>query len=138
MNLANGALRSSPKFTIEVKYVFHHVFDQISDQKSQSPGPDRKHLRVNMEKYEAFRTDRQNKKYNCARKSGRRKNYARTDKEEENKLAGPLVKKELPSEECSRRNVKREESLRHKKISDDRQYHDKWTAKIRIGRLTRG
>ena len=65
--------------------------------------------------------DRQNKKCTCASKSGRRKNNAGTDKEEEKKLAGPLAKKELPAEECSRRNGKREESLRHKKISDDRQ-----------------
>ena len=30
-----------------------------------------------------------------------------TDKEEEKKLAGPLAKKELPAEGCSRRNCKR-------------------------------
>ena len=35
--------------------------------------------------------------------------------------------KELPVEGCSRRNVKREESSRQKKISDDRQLYDKWT-----------
>ena len=46
--------------------------------------------------------DRQNKKCSCARKSGRRKNNAGTDKEEEMKLAGPLAKKELPAEGCSR------------------------------------
>ena len=34
----------------------------------------------------------------CARKSGRRKNNAVTDKEEEKKLAEPLAKKELPTE----------------------------------------
>ena len=34
----------------------------------------------------------------------RRKNIARTDEEEENKLAGPLAMKELPAEGCSRRN----------------------------------
>ena len=39
--------------------------------------------------------DRQNKKCSRTVKSGRRKNNARTDKEEENKLAGPLAKKEL-------------------------------------------
>ena len=38
----------------------------------------------------------------CARKSGRRKNNARTDKEEEKKLAGPLAKKDVPAEGCSR------------------------------------
>ena len=35
------------------------------------------------------------KKCSCARKSGRRKNNAGTDKEEEKKLAGTLAKKEL-------------------------------------------
>ena len=54
-------------------------------------------------------------------------NNARTDKEEEKKLAGPLAKKELPAEGCSRRNGKCEESSQQKKISDDRQYYDKWT-----------
>ena len=36
--------------------------------------------------------DRQNKKYSCARKRGRRKNNAGTDKEEQKKLAGSLAK----------------------------------------------
>ena len=62
--------------------------------------------------------DKQNKKCSCARKSGRRKNNAGTDKEEEMELAGLLAKKELPTEGCSRRNDKREESSRQKKISD--------------------
>ena len=53
--------------------------------------------------------DRKNKKCSCARKSGRRKNNAGTDKEEEKKLTGPLAKKELPPEGCSRRNGKLEE-----------------------------
>ena len=35
--------------------------------------------------------DRQNKKCSCSRKSERRKKNARTDKEEEKKLAGSLV-----------------------------------------------
>ena len=70
------------------------------------------------------RTDR-NKKSDSARKSGRRKNNAGTDKGEEKKLAGPLAKKEQPAEGCSRRNVKREESSLQKKISDDRQHYDK-------------
>ena len=48
--------------------------------------------------------DRQNEKCSCARKSGRRKNNAGTDKEEEKKLAGPLAKKRLPAEGCSRRS----------------------------------
>ena len=50
----------------------------------------------------------------------------RTDKEKEMKLAGPLAKKELPTEGCSKWNGKREESSRLKKIYD-RQHHDKWT-----------
>ena len=70
--------------------------------------------------------DKQNKKCSCARKSGGRKNNAGSDKEEENKLIGTLAKKELPNEECSRRNGKREESSRQK-ISDDKQHYDKWT-----------
>ena len=53
-------------------------------------------------------------------------NIAGTDREEEKKLAGPLAKKELPAEGCSRRNGKWEEGLQQKK-SDDRQHHDKWT-----------
>ena len=38
------------------------------------------------------------KKCSCARKGGRRKNNARSDKEEEKKLAGPLAKRELPAQ----------------------------------------
>ena len=34
-------------------------------------------------------------------------------------MAGPLAKKELPAEGCSRRNGKREEGSRHKKSDDD-------------------
>ena len=49
--------------------------------------------------------------------SGRRKNNARSDKEEEKKLAGPLAKKELPAEGCSRRNGKREGSSRQMQVS---------------------
>ena len=50
--------------------------------------------------------DRQNKKRcSCARKSRIRKNNAGTDKEEGKKLAGPLAKKELPAEGCSRTGV---------------------------------
>ena len=51
-----------------------------------------------MEKDGACKMDRQNKKCSCSRKSGRRKNTAGTDKEEEKKLAGTLAKKELPAE----------------------------------------
>ena len=47
-----------------------------------------------MEKDGSCKMDRQNKKKcSCARKSGRRKNTAGTDKEEEKKLTGPLAKK---------------------------------------------
>ena len=73
-----------------------------------------------MEKDGACKMDRQNKKCSCARKSGRRKNNAGTDKEEEKKLVGPLAKKELPAKGCLRRYGNWEESLRQKKISDER------------------
>ena len=45
-----------------------------------------------MEKDGACKMDKQYKNCSCARKSGRRKNNAGTDKEEERKLAGPLAK----------------------------------------------
>ena len=45
-----------------------------------------------MEKDGVCKMDRQNKKCSCATKSGRRKNNAGTDKEEENKLARPLAR----------------------------------------------
>ena len=45
------------------------------------------------------------KKCSCARKSGRRKNNAGRDKEEEKKLSGPLAKKELPDEGWCRTGV---------------------------------
>ena len=64
-----------------------------------------------MEKDGACKIDRQNKKCSCARKSGRRKNNAGTDKEEENKLAGTLAKKELPTEGCSRTRVHKSGTL---------------------------
>ena len=82
-----------------------------------------------MEKDGACKMDRQNKKCSCARKSGKRKNNAVTDKKEEKELAGPLAKKELPSEGCSKMYGKWEENLRQKKISDDRQHNDKWTVR---------
>ena len=75
----------------------------------------------------ACKMDRQNKKCSYTGKSGTRKNNAGTDKEKEKKLAGPLAKKELPAEGCSRSYGKWEESSRQKKISDDRQHYDKWT-----------
>ena len=78
-----------------------------------------------MEKDGACKVDRQNKKCSCARKSVRRKSSAGTDIEEEKKLAGPLAKKELPAEGSCRRNGKREENSRQKKISGNRQHYDK-------------
>ena len=77
-----------------------------------------------MEKDGAYKVNRQKCSY--TRKSRRKKNNAGTD-EEEKKLAGPLAKKELPTEGCSRRYGKWEESSRQKKILDDRQHYDKWT-----------
>ena len=51
------------------------------------------------------------KKCSCTGKHGKRKNNAGTHKEEEKKLAGPLAKKRLPAEGCSRRYGKWEECL---------------------------
>ena len=90
-----------------------------------------------MKKNGACKMNRQNKKCSCARKSARRRNNAGTDKGEEKKLAGPLAKKELPAERCFRRYGKWEESSRQMKISDERQHYDKWTVKIRKGKLRR-
>ena len=53
---------------------------------------------VGMEKDGACKMDIKNKKCSCAIKSGRRKNNAGTDKEEEKKLTGTLAKKELSAE----------------------------------------
>ena len=58
-----------------------------------------------MEKDGACKMNRQNKKCSCTRNSGKRKNNAGIDKEEEKKLTGPLAKKELPAEGCSRSRV---------------------------------
>ena len=80
-----------------------------------------------MEKDGAYKMERQNKKCSCARKSGRRKNNAGTDKEEEKKLAEPQAKKKVPVEGCLRSYGKWEESSRQNKICDDRQHYDKWT-----------
>ena len=89
-----------------------------------------------MEKDGACKMDRRNKKCSYARKSGRRKNNAATDKEEEKKLAGPLAKKELPAEGCSRSNDKCEESSRQKKIDNimiNGLYEDTKTGRLRRG-----
>ena len=75
---------------------------------------------VDMEKDESWKIDRKNKKCICTKRSGRSKNNAGTDEEEEKKLAEPLAKKELPGEGRSRRNAKREEISQQKRISDDR------------------
>ena len=64
-----------------------------------------------MEKDGACKMDRENKKCSCARKSGRRKNNAGIDKEEEKKLAGQMAKKELPAEVCSRTWVRKSGTL---------------------------
>ena len=69
----------------------------------------------------ACKIDRQNKKCSCAGNSGRRKNCGGTDKEEENKLTGPLAKKELPAERIV--NGKKVRGRRRY----DRQHYDKWT-----------
>ena len=52
-----------------------------------------KHLRCGYGEGCSVKMDRQNKQCSCARNSGRKKNNAATDKEEEKKLAGPLAKK---------------------------------------------
>ena len=91
-----------------------------------------------MEKDGACKMERQNKKCSCARKGGRRKNNSRTAKEEEMKLAGPLAKEELPAQGCSRRNDKREESARKKKLDYETTLWEMDCMKIRKGRLRRG
>ena len=67
------------------------------------------------------------KKCSCTRKSGRSKSNAGTIKKRKRNwlLADPLAKNEVPAKDCSRRNSNREEGSRQKKISDDRQDHDK-------------
>ena len=67
------------------------------------------------------------KQRSCVRKSWRWKKTAGTDNKEEKKLAGPLAKKGLPAEECSRRNGKWEGGSGQKNTSDNIQHHDKWT-----------
>ena len=66
-----------------------------------------------MDKDGACKMDRQNKKFSYARKSGRKKNNAGTDKEEEKKLTDALAKKELPAEGCSRTRVRKSDTLCH-------------------------
>ena len=66
-----------------------------------------------MEKDGVCKMDRQNKKCRCTRKSGRRKNNVGTHKEDEKKIAGPLVKKELPAGGCSRTRVRKSGTLCH-------------------------
>ena len=60
-----------------------------------------------MEEVGAYKMNRQNKKCSCAGKSGRRKKNPATDKKEKMKLAGPLTKKEIPAERCSRIQVRK-------------------------------
>ena len=57
-----------------------------------------------MKKDGACKMDRQSNKCCCARKSVRRKNNVGIEKEEEQKLAGPLAKKGLFAQGCSRGN----------------------------------
>ena len=57
-----------------------------------------------------------NKKCSCARKNGRRKNNAGTEKEEEKKLAGQLAKRELPLKDVL------EGMVNGKKVHDRRRY----------------
>ena len=77
---------------------------------------DWKHFRCGYGEVWSVKNGQTKKKFSCARKSGRKKNNAGTDREEINKLAGPLVKKELPDEGCSRSNGKR------KKVRGRRRY----------------
>ena len=67
---------------------------------------DWKHLRCGLKMGGVRKMYRQNKKKcSCARNNGRRTNNAGTDKGEEKKLAGPLAKKELSAEGCSRAGI---------------------------------
>ena len=80
-----------------------------------------------MEKDEACQMDAQSKNAVVLKRVEERRRVLKLNKEEEKKMTGPLAKKELPAEGCSRRNGKREVNSRQKKISDDRQHYDKWT-----------
>ena len=71
-----------------------------------------------MVKDAACKMDRQNKTCSCARKSGRRKNNAGTDKEEEKKLAGPLAKKKLPALEGMVNGKKNRGRIRYQLIDN--------------------
>ena len=50
--------------------------------------------------------------------------YSEVNKEQKNKLVGPLIKKKLPTEVCPRRNGEQGESFGAEKssLSDDRQH----------------
>ena len=77
---------------------------------------------IDMEKDGACKTDRQNKKCSCAKSIGEgRKKMQRIKKRKRNWLGHWLRRN------CSRRNAKREESSRQKKISNDRQHYGIWT-----------
>ena len=71
--------------------------------------------------------DRQNKKCSCARKSGRRKNNAGTDKEEENKLAETLAKKELLLKDALEGMVSGKKVRGKRRYQMIRQHYHKWT-----------
>ena len=64
--------------------------------------------------------DRQNKKCSCARKSGRRKNNAGTDKGQEKKLAGPLAKRNCLLKDALEGMVNGKKVLRQKKKAERR------------------
>ena len=79
----SGLHRNSPQ---GLNIIAIRVFDQIRDLEIPIT------LRP-LEKDGACKMNRQNKKCSCARKSGRRKNNAGTDKEEEKKLAGHWLRR---------------------------------------------
>ena len=83
-----------------------------------------------MEKDGACKMNRQNKKYSCARNNGRRKNNK--DKEEEKKLAMPLVKKELPAEGCSRTAMAIRSKLLSEQPARDRAEHGALRKAVRL------
>ena len=62
-----------------------------------------------MEKNGAYKMDRQYKRCSCVRRVEDRTIKLELVKKRKKKLTGPLAKKELPAEGCSRKNGKREE-----------------------------
>ena len=68
-----------------------------------------------MEKDVACKMDRQNKNAAVLERVGEGRIMLGLIKKRKKEMNGPLAKKELRAEGCSRRNGKRKESLRHKK-----------------------